>query len=56
MIRSMNSSNNAYIDPLAGSVILQVILGGVAGVGVAMKMYWHRISRLLGRRTEDTPE
>jgi hypothetical protein len=47
------SRTPSYIDPLAGSVILQVVLGGVAGIGVAMKMYWHRISAFIGRRTDD---
>jgi hypothetical protein len=33
----------AYLDPGTGSMLLQVILGGVAAVGVAVKMFWHRI-------------
>lgn len=33
----------AYLDPGTGSMLLQVILGGVAAVGVAIKMFWHRI-------------
>jgi len=30
----------AYLDPGTGSMLLQVILGGVAAVGVALKLYW----------------
>jgi len=33
----------AYLDPGSGSMILQVIAGGVAGALVAFKMFWHRI-------------
>lgn len=38
----------AYLDPGSGSMLLQVILGGVAAIGVAAKLYWHRFKRLLG--------
>ena len=42
----------AYIDPAAGSLVLQVLLGGVAGVAVIVKLYWHRITSLFGRSVE----
>ena len=32
----------AYIDPGSGSILLQLILGGVAGALVVVKMYWQR--------------
>jgi hypothetical protein len=38
----------AYLDPGTGSMLLQVILGGVAAVGVALKLFWYRIIRFLG--------
>src|SRR4026208_2389694 len=42
----------SYIDPGAGSMILQALAGGVAGVMVAGKLYWGRDKRVLrlGRR------
>jgi hypothetical protein len=33
----------AYIDPSSGSMILQVLLGGVAGMIVALKMFGRRV-------------
>ncbi len=39
----------AYLDPGTGSIILQLILGGVAGVMVVMKLYWHRLLSFFGR-------
>ena len=39
--------NLAYIDPGTGSMLLSTILGGVAAVGVFLKMYWHRLLVLL---------
>lgn len=46
----------AYLDPGTGSMLLQVILGGVAAVGVALKLYWHRIKAALGRRKTEQAE
>lgn len=42
----------AYLDPAAGSLILQVILGGVAGLIVLLKLYWRRLRGFFGL-TED---
>jgi hypothetical protein len=38
----------AYLDPGTGSMLLQVILGGIAALGVALKLFWHRIRIALG--------
>ena len=38
----------AYLDPGTGSMLLQVILGGVAAIAVAIKLYWHRLRAALG--------
>lgn len=38
----------AYLDPAAGSLILQVILGGVAGLIVLLKLYWRRLRGFFG--------
>jgi hypothetical protein len=47
----------AYIDPGTGSMLLQVIVGGVAAAAVGMKMFW---GRLLGffriRRRDEEPK
>lgn len=42
----------AYIDPGAGSLILQIILGGVAGAFVAFKLLWRRIAARFHRDPE----
>jgi hypothetical protein len=39
---------HAYLDPGTGSMLLQVILGGIAAIGVALKLFWHRIRIALG--------
>ena len=38
----------AYLDPGTGSMLLQVILGGIAAIGVAIKLYWHKFRVVLG--------
>ena len=40
----------AYLDPGTGSMLLQVILGGVAAIGVAVKLFWYKIRAALGFR------
>jgi hypothetical protein len=37
----------AYLDPGSGSMILQAVLGGVAGVVVALKMFGRRVFSFL---------
>lgn len=46
----------AYLDPGAGSMLLQVILGGAAAVGVALKLYWHRILAIFGKGSDSDPD
>jgi hypothetical protein len=46
----------AYLDPGTGSMLLQVILGGFAAVGVAIKLFWHKIRVALGTRRKPDSE
>lgn len=38
---------SAYIDPGTGSIIIQMIIGGLVGVGIAVKVFWFRIKSAL---------
>jgi hypothetical protein len=42
----------AYLDPGTGSMILQLLLGGVAGLALAGRLYWHRFLVMIGVRSE----
>jgi hypothetical protein len=42
----------AHIDPGAGSILTQLVLGGAAGLLVVLKLYWHRLRRRFSRRSE----
>ena len=46
----------AYLDPGTGSILLQIIIGGVAGLGVVGKLYWHRLRELLGLDKKEPQE
>ena len=50
MIGMSTSPAWAYLDPGTGSIVLQVLLGGVAGLLLAGKLYWHRLLTILGIR------
>lgn len=52
LIGMSTKTASAYLDPGTGSMILQVLLGGVAGLLLAGKLYWHRILTVLGLRRE----
>lgn len=36
--------NLAYLDAGSGSLIVQALVGGAAGVAVAGKLYWRRLT------------
>jgi hypothetical protein len=45
----------AYLDPGAGSMLLQGILAAVAGSVFALKQYWRRVASLLRRKPRRDP-
>lgn len=45
---------HAYLDPAAGSLVLQLVLGGVAGLAVLLKLYWHKLLGLVGIRKDSS--
>jgi len=43
----------AYLDPGTGSMLVQLIVGGLAAAGVAVKLYWRRLTNLFRFRKDD---
>ena len=41
---------DAYLDPGGGSMLLQILLGGFAAIGVVWRLYWHRVASLFRRK------
>ncbi len=53
---SYMTDTEAYLDPGTGSMLLQVILGGIAAVGVAIKLYWHKLRVAFGMAKKEVTE
>ncbi len=45
-----------YLDPASGSMILQMILGGIAGTALALKLFWHRILGFFGVKSKSNDD
>lgn len=46
---------DAYLDPGSGSMLVQLLLGGVAGAAVIVKLGWHRLRALIGLKEPRKP-
>lgn len=44
-----------YLDPGTGSFIIQILLAGLLGLGVAIKVYWNKIRDFFNRGRRDSP-
>src|SRR5258706_4396425 len=42
-VLTWTASTQAYVDPGSGSMLVQLLLGGAAGLVVAVRVYWRRI-------------
>lgn len=49
-------SAHAYLDPGSGSMLLQLLLGGTAGIAVIVKLYYRRFLAFLGLKAEQGTE
>jgi len=45
----------AYLDPGSGSMLLQMLLGGIAGVAVSIKLFGKRLLRFFTFWKRDEP-
>lgn len=55
LLLALPSAAHAYIDPSAGSLLLQLVLGGLAGLMVALRLSWRRLTGLFGRGRRSGP-
>ncbi len=56
VLASFSLPAHAYLDPASGSILLQMIVGGVAGVALAAKLFWHRILGFFGAKPKSTDD
>jgi hypothetical protein len=33
----------AYVDPGTGSIVTQMLIGALVGMGIALKLYWYKL-------------
>jgi len=45
-----------YLDPGFGSMILQLVLAGLLGAGVLIRVFWKKIRTLFGKKDKDILE
>ena len=43
----------AYLDPGAGSFMIQALVAALAGIAVTTRLYWTKIKSMLGMATPD---
>jgi hypothetical protein len=43
----------AYIDPGAGSLLIQLLIGGLAGLAALIKFRWNRIRAMFSKRAQE---
>ena len=46
----------AYLDPGTGSIIVQGVIGAVAGGLVVIRMYWAKVKGLFSKKAADSAE
>lgn len=45
-----------YLDPGSGSLLIQLILAAILGIGMAVRIFWKRIKALFTGRQPEPPE
>jgi len=53
LVCAMARPADAYLDANTGSLLAQLLLGGVAGVALIGKLYWQRLKGFLGLSKPD---
>ena len=41
-----------YLDPSSGSILLQLVLASLLGIGVAIRIFWRKIRTVFTKSTE----
>ena len=53
IVAAVQKPVHAYLDPGSGSMFMQLVLGGVAGFVVIVKLYWRQLLEFLRIRFRD---
>jgi hypothetical protein len=47
-------SKPPYLDPGSGSIIVQILIAALLGIGLALRSSWGKIKRLFGGKSKPT--
>jgi hypothetical protein len=53
LLFASTSAAHAYVDPGTGSYVLQLIIAALAGIALAIRIYWGRIKGLFSRSSPE---
>lgn len=57
LVIAAEGSALAYFDAATGGLVVQAVLGGVAGISVLLRLYWRRlVSMFKGKSGEEIAE
>ena len=48
----MHFSPHLYLDPGSGSILIQVVIAALLGLGVATRLFWGTIKKWLGIKSK----
>ena len=49
LVSTLDGPAYAYLDAGTGSMVIQVVLGGIVGALTLAKIYWHRLRTMFSR-------
>lgn len=49
IIVSILDKKNLYLDPGSGSFLLQLLIAGLLGLGIALRASWGKIRKMFGK-------
>lgn len=52
-IVSILDKQNLYLDPGSGSFLLQLLIAGLIGLGIALRASWGKIRKMFGKGQEE---
>lgn len=47
---------SVYLDPGSGSIIIQLIIATILGLGVVIRSQWSKIKKFFGKKTIDNDD
>lgn len=50
------NTSHAYLDPGTGSMVLQIILGGIAGLALFGRIFWRKLRTALFNKDRNPSE